>query len=187
MVQSLIYYTCTVLFKCNIAFRTLAKFQVINKFPIKWAWHSSCLRVFLIFLSGWTLTECVPHPLNFKSLGTLQVRCYIWAVLYICTLLCVCVCVRARMCMYVYVCLYSKTGLGRCAPKHSEALSSIVANMHKYGLPVSVLDSKQMKERCPHLILPDNFECVYEEDAGILAGSKAVTALQVSLANMWYP
>ncbi|XP_065897170.1 peroxisomal sarcosine oxidase-like [Dysidea avara] len=74
--------------------------------------------------------------------------------------------------------VYSKTGLGRCAPKHSETLSSIIASMHRCGLPISVLDSKQMKQRCPHLNLPDSFECVYEEDAGILAASKAVTALQ---------
>ena len=80
--------------------------------------------------------------------------------------------------------LYSKTGLGRCAPKHSETLSSIIASMHRCGLPISVLDSKQMKQRCPHLNLPDSFECVYEEDAGILAASKAVTALQVMCAML---
>ena len=84
----------------------------------------------------------------------------------------------------LFVCLYSKTGLGRCAPKHSEALDPIVANMHKCGLPVSVLNAKEMKQRCPHLILPDNFKCVYEEDAGVLAAGKCVTALQVKSARL---
>ena len=79
-------------------------------------------------------------------------------------------------------CLFSKTGVGRCAPKHSEALDPIIANIHKCGLPVSVLNAKEMKQRCPHLILPENFECVYKEDAGVLAAGKCATALQVKSA-----
>ena len=74
---------------------------------------------------------------------------------------------------------YRKTGIARFGPKGSKKLSTLVTNMHKCGLPVSVLDAKEMKQRYPHLNLPDNFECVYEEDAGILGASKAVTALQV--------
>ncbi|XP_065897172.1 peroxisomal sarcosine oxidase-like isoform X2 [Dysidea avara] len=74
--------------------------------------------------------------------------------------------------------VYRKTGIARFGPKGSKKLSTLVTNMHKCGLPVSVLDAKEMKQRYPHLNLPDNFECVYEEDAGILGASKAVTALQ---------
>ena len=51
--------------------------------------------------------------------------------------------------------------------------------MHKCNLPVSMLDAKQAKETCPYLNVPDNFVAAVEEDAGILAASKAVIALQV--------
>ena len=51
--------------------------------------------------------------------------------------------------------------------------------MHNCNLPVSLLDSKQGKDLCPYLNLPHNFVAAVEEEAGILAASKAVTALQV--------
>ena len=51
--------------------------------------------------------------------------------------------------------------------------------MRQFNLPVSLLDAKQAKEACPYLNVPDNFVAAVEEDAGILAASKAVTALQV--------
>ena len=51
--------------------------------------------------------------------------------------------------------------------------------MRSCNLPVSLLDAKQVKDLCPYLDLPDNFVAAVEEEAGILAGSKAVTALQV--------
>ena len=66
-------------------------------------------------------------------------------------------------------------------PKGSEKLDKIVANMHSCNLPVSLLDAKQAKHSCPYLNLPDNFTAAVEEEAGILAASKAVAALQVRM------
>jgi len=65
-------------------------------------------------------------------------------------------------------------------PKGSEKLDKIVANMHNCNLPVSLLDATQAKDLCPYLNLPDNFAAAVEEEAGILAASKVVTALQVN-------
>ena len=64
-------------------------------------------------------------------------------------------------------------------PKGSEKFDKMVTNMQNCNLPVSLLDAKQAKDLCPYLSLPDNFLAAVEEEAGILAGSKAVTALQV--------
>ena len=58
--------------------------------------------------------------------------------------------------------------------------------MHKCNLPVSMLDAKQAKEACPYLNIPDNFVAAVEEDAGILAASKAVAALQVNFSRLAY-
>ena len=55
--------------------------------------------------------------------------------------------------------------------------------MRQCNLPVSLLDAKQAKEACPYLNVPDNFVAAVEEDAGILAASKAVTALQVNFSS----
>ena len=51
--------------------------------------------------------------------------------------------------------------------------------MQSCNLPVNLLDAKQTKDSWPYLNLPDNFMAVIEEEAGILAASKAVAALQV--------
>ena len=51
--------------------------------------------------------------------------------------------------------------------------------MQSCNLPVSLLDAKQTKDSWPYLNLPDNFMAAVEEEAGILAASKAVAALQV--------
>ena len=69
-------------------------------------------------------------------------------------------------------------------PKGSEKLDKMVANMCSCNLPVSLLDAKQAKDLCPYLNLPDNFVAAVEEEAGILAGSKAVAALQVHNFNV---
>ena len=68
-------------------------------------------------------------------------------------------------------------------PKGSEELDKVVANMRSCDLPVSLLDPKQTKDSWPYLNLPDNFMAAVEEDAGILAASKAVAALQVRNIN----
>lgn len=75
---------------------------------------------------------------------------------------------------------YRKIGAAYIDVKGSEELDQVVANMHKCNIPVSLLDAKQTKDWCPYLNLPDNFAAAVEEEAGILAASKAVTALQVS-------
>ena len=64
-------------------------------------------------------------------------------------------------------------------PKGSEEFDKVVANMQSCNLPVNLLDAKQTKDSWPYLNLPDNFIAVIEEEAGILAASKAVAALQV--------
>ena len=74
---------------------------------------------------------------------------------------------------------YRKTGIAHFYPRGSEQHEKIAANMHKCNLPVSLLDAKQAKEACPYLNVPDNFVAAVEEDAGILAASKVMTALQV--------
>ena len=74
---------------------------------------------------------------------------------------------------------HRKTGIAHFYPRGSEKHEELVTNMHKCNLPVSMLDAKQAKEACPYLNMPDNFVAAVEEDAGILAASKAVAALQV--------
>ena len=74
---------------------------------------------------------------------------------------------------------HRKTGTAHFYPRGSEKFDKIVANMRQCNLPVGLLDAKQAKEACPYLNVPDNFVAAVEEDAGILAASKAVTALQV--------
>ena len=51
--------------------------------------------------------------------------------------------------------------------------------MQACNLSVKLLDVRQTKDSWPYLNLPDTFMAVVEEDAGILAASKAVAALQV--------
>lgn len=82
---------------------------------------------------------------------------------------------------------YRKTGLAHFYPKGSEKLDKTVANMHNCNLPVSLLDAKQAKDICPYLNLPDNFVAAVEEEAGILAASKTVTALQVKNTRVLIP
>jgi len=60
-----------------------------------------------------------------------------------------------------------------------------MANMQNCSLPVSLVDATQAKDLCPYLNLPDNFAAAVEEGAGILAASKAVTALQVQKCNIF--
>ena len=74
---------------------------------------------------------------------------------------------------------YRQTGMAHFYPKGSEKLERMVTNMHSCNLPVSLVDAKQAKDLCPYLNVPDNFIAAVEEEAGILAGSKAVAALQV--------
>ena len=58
-------------------------------------------------------------------------------------------------------------------------MDNLLAIMKQFDLPVSVVDAKEAKDKCPYITVPDNFVGVFEEDAGILATSKCVTALQV--------
>ena len=75
---------------------------------------------------------------------------------------------------------HRKIGMAYFHPKGSEELDKIVTNMCNCNLPVSVSDAAQAKDLCPYLNLPDNFAAAVEEEAGILAASKAVVALQVT-------
>ncbi|XP_065897175.1 peroxisomal sarcosine oxidase-like isoform X2 [Dysidea avara] len=74
--------------------------------------------------------------------------------------------------------VYRKTGLTQFAPKGSKTVDNLLAIMKQFDLPVSVVDAKEAKDKCPYITVPDNFVGVFEEDAGILATSKCVTALQ---------
>jgi len=74
---------------------------------------------------------------------------------------------------------YRKTGLTQFAPKGSKIVDNLLVNVKKFDLPVNMVDAKEAKDKCPYISVPDNFVGVFEEDAGILATSKCVTALQV--------
>ena len=88
-------------------------------------------------------------------------------------------CIGSIVSIILFVFLHRKTGMAHFYPKGSEKLDKVVANMHNCNLPVSLLDAKQAKDSCPYLNMPDDFMAAVEEEAGILAASKAVRALQV--------
>ena len=49
---------------------------------------------------------------------------------------------------------------------------------HNYAFPM------QANKRYPHqLLLPSNYECILEEDGGILLASKCVATLQVGICS----
>lgn len=65
-------------------------------------------------------------------------------------------------------------------------MDNLLSHMQKFDLPVSVVEAKEAKDKCPYLTVPDNLVGIFEEDAGILTTSKCVNALQVKSYTFKY-
>ena len=74
---------------------------------------------------------------------------------------------------------YSKTGGLHFAHATSKDLKEIIGGFQQYNINYEELSSTEANERFVFFNLPPDYKCVIEEDAGILAASRAVDAIQV--------
>ena len=78
-----------------------------------------------------------------------------------------------------YHCLFSRTGILVFGPEGSRKVNSVATSLSTHGVAHQVFSGSEANSRYPQqLNLPENYECVFEEDGGILRASKAVAALQ---------
>ena len=78
--------------------------------------------------------------------------------------------------------IFSRTGILVFGPEGSEKVNSVAASLSTHGVDHQVFSGSEANSRYPQqLNLPENYQCVFEVDGGILRASKAVAALQVAL------
>jgi sarcosine oxidase len=78
--------------------------------------------------------------------------------------------------------LYIRTGGVSFGPPEAGYVARVVANLEAIGIPHRRMTAKQLHQALPAFEMPENYDSVFEPDAGILAASRAV-ALQVALAR----
>ena len=74
---------------------------------------------------------------------------------------------------------YSKTGGLHFGPATSKHLKEVIGGFQHYNINYEELSSAEVNEQFVFFNLPPNYKCVIEEDAGILAASRAVDVIQV--------
>ena len=78
--------------------------------------------------------------------------------------------------------LYDSNTGGTFFGHPDSAIKSIICHFQQLDLPHEVLSAKEANSRYKFLNLPNNFICVVDKSAGILAADRAVKTLQVSVA-----
>lgn len=78
--------------------------------------------------------------------------------------------------LHVY---HSKTGGIVFGPRGCHEVESVLKALATCGIPYEVLDASEASRRVPQLNLPHGYECVLEEDGGILSAQGAVKTMQV--------
>ena len=83
-------------------------------------------------------------------------------------------------CQYIIIMLhYRKTGGLQFGPATSKHLKEIIGGFQHYNINYEELSSAEVNEQFLYFNLPPNYKFVIEEDAGILAASRAVDVIQV--------
>lgn len=81
---------------------------------------------------------------------------------------------------------YSKTGGLHFALATSKHLKEVIGGFQQYNINYEELSSAEANERFVFSNLPPDYKCVIEEDAGILAASRAVDVIQVEIVCTRY-
>lgn len=75
-----------------------------------------------------------------------------------------------------------KTGGLDVAERGSQELRVLLASLEAAGRPASLLSGREVSARFPAFTLDEDFEAVFQEDAGVLAADRAVATMQRSAA-----
>lgn len=78
--------------------------------------------------------------------------------------------------------LYLRTGGITFCPSQLDYVARIAANLESMGIPHRRMDAAALRRALPAFEVPDDYDVVFEPDAGMLAAARCV-ALQVALAR----
>ncbi len=78
--------------------------------------------------------------------------------------------------------LYLRTGGVSFCPPEVDYVDRVSASLREVGIPHRRLDGRSLHDAIPAFVVPDDYDAVYEPDAGLLYASKAL-AVQIELAR----
>ena len=79
--------------------------------------------------------------------------------------------------------VYYKTGLIYHGPSTHEIINGVIKTATLNDIPLDIVNSQQKVSSFPQFTTPQNFECLYEPDAGFLRPELAVTLYKVEAIN----
>lgn len=72
--------------------------------------------------------------------------------------------------------IFEKTGVLGLGPTDSPFLQETIASAQKYGLPIELLDGKEIKKRWPGFSVPDHYLGCFESESGLIYSENAIRA-----------
>ena len=78
--------------------------------------------------------------------------------------------------------LFERSGVVNLGPADSTFLHTVAQSAAKFDLPVDHLDAKAITARWPEIIVPENYQAIFEPDSGVLKSELAVKTL-IALAK----